>query len=66
MARQYVMQDRVHGALGAPNIDDPSDMVPTAFLQFLDPETLLRIPFGDPEAQGDQSINTPANVGACE
>jgi hypothetical protein len=42
------------GALGATNIDDPSDALPPSFLQFLDPETLLHIPVGDPEDQGDQ------------
>jgi hypothetical protein len=43
-----------HGALGTTNIDDPFDTLPAGFLQFLDPETLLRIPVGDPEDQGDQ------------
>jgi hypothetical protein len=43
-----------HGALGPTNIDDPADTLPPGFLQFLDPETLLRIPVGDPEDQGDQ------------
>lgn len=43
-----------HGAVGPTNIDDPSDTLPAGFLQFLDPETLLRIPVGDPEDQGDQ------------
>lgn len=43
-----------HGALGPTNIDDPTDALPYGFLQFLDPETLLRIPVGDPEDQGDQ------------
>jgi hypothetical protein len=43
-----------HGAVGLTNIDDPSDTLPPGFLQFLDPETLLRIPVGDPEDQGDQ------------
>lgn len=43
-----------HGAVGPTNIDDPTDTLPPGFLQFLDPETLLRIPVGDPEDQGDQ------------
>jgi hypothetical protein len=43
-----------HGAIGSTNIDDPTDTLPLGFLQFLDPETLLRIPVGDPEDQGDQ------------
>jgi hypothetical protein len=43
-----------HGAIGPTNIDDPTDALPSGFLQFLDPETLLRIPVGDPEDQGDQ------------
>jgi hypothetical protein len=43
-----------HGAVGSTNIDDPTDTLPPGFLQFLDPETLLRIPVGDPEDQGDQ------------
>lgn len=43
-----------HGAIGSTNIDDPADTLPPGFLQFLDPETLLRIPVGDPEDQGDQ------------
>jgi hypothetical protein len=43
-----------HGAIGPTNIDDPTDTLPPGFLQFLDPETLLRIPVGDPEDQGDQ------------
>jgi hypothetical protein len=43
-----------HGAIGSTNIDDPTDTLPPGFLQFLDPETLLRIPVGDPEDQGDQ------------
>lgn len=43
-----------HGAIGPTNIDDPSDTLPVGFLQFLDPETLVRIPVGDPEDQGDQ------------
>jgi hypothetical protein len=42
------------GAIGPTNIDDPTDTLPPGFLQFLDPETLLRIPVGDPEDQGDQ------------
>ena len=28
--------------------------LPGGFLRFLDPETLLRIPVGDPEDEGDQ------------
>jgi hypothetical protein len=43
-----------HGAIGPTNLDDPLDTLPDGFLQFLDPETLLRIPVGDPEDQGDQ------------
>ena len=43
-----------HGAIGSTNIDNPNDTLPPGFLQFLDPETLLRIPVGDPEDQGDQ------------
>jgi hypothetical protein len=43
-----------HGCIGPTNIDDPSDTLPGGFLQFLDPETLLRIPVGDPEDEGDQ------------
>jgi hypothetical protein len=43
-----------HGAIGATNIDDPADALAPGFLQFLDPEILLRIPVGDPEDQGDQ------------
>jgi hypothetical protein len=43
-----------HGALAPTNIDDPTDTLPTGFLQFLDPEVLLRLPVGDPEDQGDQ------------
>jgi hypothetical protein len=43
-----------HGAVGATNIDDPTDTLPAGFLQFLDPETLLHIPVGDPEDQDDQ------------
>ena len=43
-----------HGAIGSTNIDNPADTLPFGFLQFLDPETLLRIPVGDPEDQGDQ------------
>jgi len=43
-----------HGAVGPTNIDDPSDTLPAGFLQFLDPEMLLRIPVGDPEDPGDQ------------
>jgi hypothetical protein len=43
-----------HGAIGPTNIDDPTDSLPPGFIQFLDPETLLRIPVGDPEDQGDQ------------
>ena len=43
-----------HGAVGPTNIDDPTDTLPPGFLQFLDPETLLRVPVGDPEDQGDQ------------
>ena len=43
-----------HGALGPTNIDEPTDTLPPGFLQFLDPETLLRIPVGDPEDQGEQ------------
>jgi hypothetical protein len=43
-----------HGAVGPTNIDDPSDTLPPGFLQFLDPEPLLRIPVGDPEDQDDQ------------
>lgn len=43
-----------HGAIGPTNIDDPSDTLPTGFLQFLDPDMLLHIPVGDPEDQGDQ------------
>jgi hypothetical protein len=43
-----------HGAIGSTNIDDPIDTLPYGFLQFLDPETLLRIPVGDPEDEGDQ------------
>lgn len=43
-----------HGAVGPTNIDDPTDTLPAGFLQFLDPELLLRIPVGDPEDQGDQ------------
>jgi hypothetical protein len=42
------------GALAATNIDDPTDTLPPGFLQFLDPEMLVRIPVGDPEDQGDQ------------
>lgn len=42
------------GAIGPTNIDDPTDTLPPGFLQLLDPETLLRIPVGDPEDQGDQ------------
>ncbi len=41
-----------HGTIGATNIDDPCDTLPLGFLQFLDPEPLLRIPAGDPEDQG--------------
>lgn len=43
-----------HGALGSTNIDDPSDALPAGFLQFLDPEVLLRIPVGDPQDEADQ------------
>lgn len=43
-----------HGAVGTTNVDDPADTLPAGFLHFLDPETLLRIPVGDPEDQGDQ------------
>lgn len=43
-----------HGALAPTNIDDPTDTLPAGFLQFLDPEVLLRIPVGDPQDQGDQ------------
>lgn len=43
-----------HGAVGSTNVDDPTDTLPPGFLQFLDPETLLRIPVGDPADQGDQ------------
>ena len=43
-----------HGAIGEMNIDDPSDVLPPGFLQFLDPSPLLRIPVGDPEDDGDQ------------
>lgn len=43
-----------HGALGETNIDDPSDTLPTGFLQLFDPEVLLRVPVGDPEDEGDQ------------
>jgi hypothetical protein len=43
-----------HGAVGPTNIDDPTDTLPRGFLQFLDPETLVRIPVGDPEDEGDQ------------
>ncbi len=42
------------GALGSTNIDDPSDTLPPGFMQFLDPENMLRIPVGDPEDEGDQ------------
>jgi len=42
------------GALAPTNIDDSSDTLPPGFLQFLDPEMLIRIPIGDPEDQGDQ------------
>jgi len=42
------------GAIGPTNIDDPTDTLPAGFLQFLDPENLLRIPMGDPEDEGDQ------------
>jgi len=42
------------GALGPTNIDDPTDTLPPGFLQLLDPESLLRIPVGDPEDEGDQ------------
>jgi hypothetical protein len=43
-----------HGAIGPTNIDDPTDTLPPGFLQFLDPEPLLRIPVGDPQDEGDQ------------
>jgi len=43
-----------HGAIGLTNIDAPTDTLAPGFLQFLDPEVLLRIPVGDPEDQGDQ------------
>jgi hypothetical protein len=43
-----------HGVLAPTNIDDPSDTLPSGFLQFLDPVVLLRIPVGDPQDQGDQ------------
>jgi hypothetical protein len=43
-----------HGALAPTNIDDPGDTLPAGFLRFLDPETLLQIPAGDPQEQGDQ------------
>lgn len=43
-----------HGAIGPTNIDDPTDTLAPGFLQFLDPEMLLRFPVGDPEDQGDQ------------
>ena len=43
-----------YGALAGTNIDNPSDTLPPGFLQFLDPELLLRIPVGDPEDEGDQ------------
>ncbi len=43
-----------YGTIAGTNIDDPSDALPPGFLQFLDPELLLRIPVGDPEDQGDQ------------
>ena len=44
-----------HGAVGPTNVDDPSDTLPAGFLQFLDPELLLRLPVGDPEDdQGDR------------
>jgi len=42
------------GVVGSTNIDDPTDTLPAGFLQFLDPDILLRIPVGDPEDQGDQ------------
>jgi hypothetical protein len=42
------------GALASTNIDDPTDTLPPGFLQFLDPEMLMRIPIGDPEDQEDQ------------
>ncbi|HTW66738.1 MAG TPA: hypothetical protein VME17_19095 [Bryobacteraceae bacterium] len=42
------------GALGETNIDDPTDTMPPGFLQFLDPEVLMRVPVGDPEDEGDQ------------
>jgi hypothetical protein len=37
-----------HGAVGATNIDDPSDALPPGFLQFLDPEMLVSLPVDDP------------------
>ena len=46
-----------HGAIGPTNIDDPSDALPAGFLRFLDPETLLRIPVGDPEDDDDDQID---------
>jgi hypothetical protein len=33
-----------HGAVGATNVEDPSDTLPPGFLQFLDPEVLLSLP----------------------
>lgn len=43
-----------HGALAPTNVDDPTDTLPPGFLQFFDPEVLLRIPIGDPQDQADQ------------
>jgi len=41
-----------HGAVGATNVEDPSDSLPPGFLQFLDPEMLLSLPSDDPDAAG--------------
>jgi hypothetical protein len=38
-----------HGAVGATNVEDPSDTLPPGFLQFLDPEMLLPLPVDEPD-----------------
>jgi hypothetical protein len=37
-----------HGAVGATNVEDPSDALPPGFLQFLDPELLVSLPADEP------------------
>ena len=45
-----------HGALGATNIDDPTETLPPGFVRFLDPEVLLPFPIDDPEAEDQLNI----------